>query len=59
MKKKRNPQDATLRNIRALNKRVTILESQMRMILLAAQAHAEEKTVHEVVIQPKRGRGRK
>lgn len=33
--KKRNPQDATLRNTRALQKRVKRLEQQMRYISIA------------------------
>lgn len=32
--KKRNPQDATLRNIRALKKRVTYLENMMGHLLI-------------------------
>ena len=37
MIKKKNPQDATLRNIRALKKRVTVLE-QIVQTLIKAQA---------------------
>ena len=33
--KKRNSQDATLRNIRALKKRVSILEIQMNQLIKA------------------------
>jgi len=33
MIKKRNPQDATLRNIRALKKRVDILEKKVKALL--------------------------
>ena len=32
MKKKKNPQDATLRNIRALKRRVAALEKKVRAI---------------------------
>lgn len=31
-RKKRNPQDATLRNIRALKKRVDVLESTVKLL---------------------------
>lgn len=31
-KKKRNPQDSTLRNIRALKKRVAALEKRVRLL---------------------------
>jgi hypothetical protein len=33
MDKKRNPQDTTLRNIRALKKRVRMLEVAMRVVV--------------------------
>lgn len=33
--KKRNPQDATLRNIRSLKRRVDVLESRVKMLIRA------------------------
>ena len=33
--KKKNPQDATLRNIRALKKRVSVLETTVQLLLTA------------------------
>ena len=32
LKKKKNPQDATLRNINALKKRVTLLEKEVKKL---------------------------
>ncbi len=42
--KRRNPQDSTLRNIRALKKRVAKLEAQMRAIKKAIWMHLPERT---------------
>lgn len=35
VRKKKNPQDATLRNITALKKRVTALEDTLKLVLIA------------------------
>lgn len=75
MKKKRNPQDATLRNIRALKKRVRRLEEDssgfycafMDLIAVLKLTGQQEGFVLDSLnrdairkaIQPKRGRGRK
>jgi len=39
--KKRNPQDATLRNIRALKKRVAKLEEDVERLTAAVHRHEE------------------
>lgn len=41
--KKRNPQDATLRNIRAIKKRVESLENQVRILVRYCANHIRER----------------
>lgn len=41
MKKKRNPQDTTLRNNRALHKRIDKLESQLAALALLIKVYSE------------------
>jgi hypothetical protein len=62
MKKGKKPQDSTMRNVRAANKRLVLLEAKME-VALAAVAMLIERSVpellHTVALQYKPKRKRK
>ena len=51
--KKRNPSDLTLRNLRALKKRIEVLEKKWDLLIEVATERAEKKVEHIIKLERK------
>lgn len=51
--KKRNPNDLTLRNLRALKKRIEVLEKKWDLLIEVATERAEKKVEHIIKLERK------